>query len=68
MRRAAEKNQPWSAAIAVEPKAGAGAVQDVGDRRSMREAWLSLLTVDLTSAEFDLLWLLARQRGQGAQP
>jgi two-component system response regulator RstA len=31
---------------------------------SMREAWLSGVTVDLTSAEFDLLWLLASNAGR----
>ena len=32
--------------------------------RSMREAWLSDVTVELTSAEFDLLWLLASNAGR----
>lgn len=30
---------------------------------SMREAWLNEESIDLTSAEFDLLWLLARNAG-----
>lgn len=32
--------------------------------RSMREAWLNSESIDLTSAEFDLLWLLARSAGR----
>jgi two-component system response regulator RstA len=32
--------------------------------RSMREAWLSEESIDLTSAEFDLLWLLASNAGR----
>ncbi|WP_372972343.1 response regulator [Marinobacter sp.] len=32
--------------------------------RSMREAWLNNESIDLTSAEFDLLWLLARSAGR----
>ena len=32
--------------------------------RSMREAWLSDDSIDLTSAEFDLLWLLASNAGR----
>ncbi|KPQ28819.1 MAG: two-component system, OmpR family, response regulator RstA [Marinobacter excellens HL-55] len=32
--------------------------------RSMREAWLSEDSIDLTSAEFDLLWLLASNAGR----
>lgn len=32
--------------------------------RSMREAWLDDEGIDLTSAEFDLLWLLASRAGQ----
>ncbi|MFL1404282.1 response regulator [Marinobacter sp. M1N3S26] len=32
--------------------------------RSMREAWLNDESIDLTSAEFDLLWLLARSAGR----
>ncbi|WP_339799764.1 response regulator [uncultured Marinobacter sp.] len=31
---------------------------------SMREAWLNDESIDLTSAEFDLLWLLARSAGR----
>ncbi|WP_027847831.1 response regulator [Marinospirillum minutulum] len=31
---------------------------------SMREAWLNTETIDLTSAEFDLLWLLASNAGR----
>ncbi|HLV78014.1 MAG TPA: response regulator [Marinobacter sp.] len=31
---------------------------------SMREAWLSEESIDLTSAEFDLLWLLASNAGR----
>ncbi|GLR63548.1 response regulator [Marinospirillum insulare] len=31
---------------------------------SMREAWLNSETIDLTSAEFDLLWLLASNAGR----
>lgn len=31
---------------------------------SMREAWLNRNTVELTSAEFDLLWLLASHAGE----
>lgn len=31
---------------------------------SMREAWLNDETIDLTSAEFDLLWLLASNAGR----
>lgn len=32
--------------------------------RSMREAWLSEESIELTSAEFDLLWLLASNAGR----
>lgn len=32
--------------------------------RSMREAWLDETSIDLTSAEFDLLWLLASNSGR----
>ncbi|GAA3976191.1 response regulator [Allohahella marinimesophila] len=32
--------------------------------RSMREAWLDESSIDLTSAEFDLLWLLASNAGR----
>lgn len=32
--------------------------------RSMREAWLSEESIDLTSAEFDLLWLLSSNAGR----
>ena len=32
--------------------------------RSMREAWLNDDSIDLTSAEFDLLWLLASNAGR----
>ncbi len=32
--------------------------------RSMREAWLDEQSIDLTSAEFDLLWLLASNAGR----
>lgn len=32
--------------------------------RSMREAWLNEESIDLTSAEFDLLWLLASNAGR----
>lgn len=32
--------------------------------RSMREAWLDGKAIDLTSAEFDLLWLLASNAGR----
>ncbi|RBW50570.1 response regulator [Marinobacter sp. F3R11] len=32
--------------------------------RSMREAWLNDESIDLTSAEFDLLWLLASNAGR----
>jgi len=32
--------------------------------RSMREAWLDDQSIDLTSAEFDLLWLLASNAGR----
>ncbi|RMF12960.1 MAG: response regulator [Gammaproteobacteria bacterium] len=32
--------------------------------RSMREAWLEEQSIDLTSAEFDLLWLLASNAGR----
>jgi two-component system response regulator RstA len=32
--------------------------------RSMREAWLADESIDLTSAEFDLLWLLASSAGR----
>lgn len=32
--------------------------------RSMREAWLSDVSIDLTSAEFDLLWLLSSNAGR----
>jgi two-component system response regulator RstA len=64
MRRVGEKNQPL---VGGDP-ASEGPVRvqfnELVIDRSMREAWLSGVTVDLTSAEFDLLWLLASNAGR----
>ena len=64
MRRVAEKNQPLVGSGLV----GEGPVRvqfnELVIDSSMREAWLSGVTVDLTSAEFDLLWLLASNAGR----
>lgn len=63
MRRVIEKNQPLVSDPVSEGPVRVQFNELVIDR-SMREAWLSGATVDLTSAEFDLLWLLASNAGR----
>lgn len=64
MRRAAEKNQPLVGNDPVSEGPVRVQFNELMIDRSMREAWLSGATVDLTSAEFDLLWLLASNAGR----
>jgi two-component system response regulator RstA len=64
MRRAAEKNQPLVGSDAVSEGPVRVQFNELVIDSSMREAWLSGVTVDLTSAEFDLLWLLASNAGR----
>nr|WP_227506192.1 response regulator [Marinobacter psychrophilus] len=64
MRRAAEKNQPLVSSDAVSEGPVRVQFNELVIDSSMREAWLSGVTVDLTSAEFDLLWLLASNAGR----
>nr|WP_273252364.1 response regulator [Marinobacter psychrophilus] len=64
MRRAAEKNQPLVGSDAVSEGPVRVQFKELVIDSSMREAWLSGVTVDLTSAEFDLLWLLASNAGR----
>ena len=45
-------------------KTGRIDLNDLVVDRSMREAWLNDDSIDLTSAEFDLLWLLASNAGR----
>lgn len=63
LRRVAERKQPLASG-----DEGDGPVRlqfnELIIDRSMREAWLSDATVELTSAEFDLLWLLASNAGR----
>ncbi len=63
------KEQSEAAPVAAEPDApGDEPVRLVFNNlvidRSMREAWLDDESIDLTSAEFDLLWLLASSAGR----
>lgn len=54
-------------AASSDASANPAARLDFGDLvidSSMREAWLNTETIDLTSAEFDLLWLLASNAGR----
>jgi len=64
MRRVIEKNQPLVGADPVSEGPVRVQFNELIIDRSMREAWLSGNTVDLTSAEFDLLWLLASNAGR----
>ncbi|EBA01072.1 response regulator [Marinobacter sp. ELB17] len=64
MRRVAEKNQPLVGSDPVSEGPVRVKFNELVIDRSMREAWLSGVTVDLTSAEFDLLWLLASNAGR----
>jgi len=64
MRRVAEKNQPLVCSDPVSEGPVRVQFNELVIDRSMREAWLSGVTVDLTSAEFDLLWLLASNAGR----
>lgn len=64
MRRTAEKNQPLVGSDAVSEGPVRVQFNELMIDRSMRETWLSGVTVDLTSAEFDLLWLLASNAGR----
>jgi two-component system response regulator RstA len=64
MRRIAEKNQPLVGGDPVREGPVRVQFNELVIDRSMREAWLSGVTVDLTSAEFDLLWLLASNAGR----
>lgn len=64
MRRATEKNQPLVGSDPVSEGPVRLQFNELMIDRSMRETWLSGVTVDLTSAEFDLLWLLASNAGR----
>ena len=64
MRRVAEKNQPLVGSDLVSGGPVRVQFNELVIDSSMREAWLSGVTVDLTSAEFDLLWLLASNAGR----
>jgi two-component system response regulator RstA len=64
MRRVADKNQPLVGGGSVSEGPVRVQFNELVIDRSMREAWLSGVTVDLTSAEFDLLWLLASNAGR----
>jgi two-component system response regulator RstA len=64
MRRVNEKNQPLVGSDPVSEGPVRVQFNELVIDRSMREAWLSGATVDLTSAEFDLLWLLASNAGR----
>jgi two-component system response regulator RstA len=64
MRRVTEKNQPLVGNDPVSEGPVRVQFNELVIDRSMREAWLSGATVDLTSAEFDLLWLLASNAGR----
>lgn len=64
MRRVTEKNQPLIGSDAISEGPVRVQFNELVVDRSMREAWLSGATVDLTSAEFDLLWLLASNAGR----
>jgi two-component system response regulator RstA len=64
MRRVADKNQPLVGGGSASEGPVRVQFNELVIDRSMREAWLSGVTVDLTSAEFDLLWLLASNAGR----
>lgn len=64
MRRVSEKNELLTGADPVSEGPVRVKFNQLVIDRSMREAWLSGATVDLTSAEFDLLWLLASNAGR----
>ncbi len=62
------KEQPAAEAASVGASAGEEeqtrlVFNDLIVDKSMREAWLNDESIDLTSAEFDLLWLLASNAG-----
>lgn len=63
MLRRAETN-PAASQEAVEEEPIRLQFNDLIVDRSMREAWLNDDSIDLTSAEFDLLWLLASNAGR----
>ncbi|PFG11683.1 winged helix-turn-helix domain-containing protein [Marinobacter sp. LV10MA510-1] len=64
MRRVTEKSQPLVGSDSVSEGPVRVQFNELVIDRSMRETWLSGATVDLTSAEFDLLWLLASNAGR----
>ncbi len=67
LRRVKEQSEPQSSSSSGDD-AGNEPVRLVFNNlvidRSMREAWLADESIDLTSAEFDLLWLLASSAGR----
>ncbi|MDG9669538.1 response regulator [Hahella sp. CR1] len=67
LRRVKEQGEA-AAESPVAEQSGDGPVRLVFNNlvidRSMREAWLEDQSIDLTSAEFDLLWLLASSAGR----
>lgn len=62
LRRA--ENQTQGQPLNSEPEASRIAFDDLVIDSGMREAWLEGKSIDLTSAEFDLLWLLAANAGR----
>lgn len=62
LRRA--ESQPQGQQDANEPEASRIEFGDLVIDSAMREAWLAGESIDLTSAEFDLLWLLASNAGR----
>lgn len=67
LRRIKEQPGPGSSAAQNGNESGEGATRLVFNNlvvdSSMREAWLDDKSIDLTSAEFDLLWLLSSNAG-----
>ncbi|MDR9468317.1 response regulator [Marinospirillum sp.] len=62
LRRA--ETQPQGLQESNEPEASRIEFGDLVIDSAMREAWLQGESIDLTSAEFDLLWLLASNAGR----
>lgn len=62
LRRA--ESQPQGQLESNEPEASRIEFGDLVIDSAMREAWLQGESIDLTSAEFDLLWLLASNAGR----
>ena len=62
LRRA--ETQPQGQAESAEPETSRIEFGDLVIDSAMREAWLQGESIDLTSAEFDLLWLLASNAGR----